>query len=101
MAAFHAMTLTSSCIRRPRNTQYRQCEGLGAGDTRRILQLYDKRPYLAAILNDLGGTPAFRNGHSNNFLGSKLSTLTLPQRGLIFFLFYFLVVDALSTNDLL
>eukprot|EP01048_Picozoa_sp_COSAG05_P020840 COSAG05_NODE_3664_length_1919_cov_13.108523_4_plen_180_part_00 len=32
------------------------------------VQQYDKLPYLAVILDDLGGTPAFRNG--NNFLNS-------------------------------
>ena len=31
-------------------------------------QEYDKIPYMAVILDDLGGTPAFRNG--NNFLNS-------------------------------
>jgi len=32
------------------------------------VQRFDKLPYLAVILDDLGGTPAFRNG--NNFLNS-------------------------------
>ena len=30
------------------------------------VQRFDKLPYMAVILDDLGGTPAFRNG--NNFL---------------------------------
>ena len=32
------------------------------------VQTYDKMPYTAIILDDLGGTPAFKNG--NNFLNS-------------------------------
>ena len=32
------------------------------------VQQFDKLPYMAVILDDLGGTPAFRNG--NNFLNS-------------------------------
>jgi hypothetical protein len=32
------------------------------------VQKYDKSPYMAVILDDLGGTPAFKNG--NNFLNS-------------------------------
>jgi hypothetical protein len=32
------------------------------------VQKYDKLPYMAVILDDLGGTPAFKNG--NNFLNS-------------------------------
>lgn len=32
------------------------------------VQRFDKLPYMAVILDDLGGTPAFRNG--NNFLNS-------------------------------
>ena len=32
------------------------------------VQTFDKLPYMAVILDDLGGTPAFRNG--NNFLNS-------------------------------
>ena len=32
------------------------------------VQTYDKLPYLAVVLDDLGGTPAFKNG--NNFLNS-------------------------------
>jgi hypothetical protein len=32
------------------------------------VQRFDKSPYMAVILDDLGGTPAFRNG--NNFLNS-------------------------------
>lgn len=32
------------------------------------IQKYDKLPYMAVVLDDLGGTPAFRNG--NNFLNS-------------------------------
>ena len=32
------------------------------------VQTYDKMPFMAVILDDLGGTPAFKNG--NNFLNS-------------------------------
>ena len=38
------------------------------GEISEPFQEYDKLPYMAVILDDLGGTPAFRNG--NNFLNS-------------------------------
>ena len=38
------------------------------GEISEPYQEYDKIPYMAVILDDLGGTPAFRNG--NNFLNS-------------------------------
>jgi hypothetical protein len=38
------------------------------GEISEPYQEYDKLPYMAVILDDLGGTPAFRNG--NNFLNS-------------------------------
>ena len=38
------------------------------GEISEPYQEYDKIPYMAVVLDDLGGTPAFRNG--NNFLNS-------------------------------
>eukprot|EP01050_Picozoa_sp_SAG11_P070283 SAG11_NODE_51731_length_109_cov_13.100000_1_plen_36_part_11 len=34
------------------------------GEISEPYQEYDKIPYMAVVLDDLGGTPAFRNGNN-------------------------------------